>query len=325
MINRKSILILFLFPLLLTAQTTSIGMAKSGTRLLIFPNDIDFTILGDKYNFVEVLFSNNGSKYGDRIMGLQISGSATGDSFKTNYSVITKDGELYEFSLFFDPNSDNKTLKISKEQSSMSLDKRAKGKGLSKLLKETESYGDTILPKVHYYKNTKAISDPEKPLDENETELPLTEDLYETDKEEYFRRKCYYNQFKKGSIVKYFARKDNVFLWLKEVYYNHNELYFLFRLENKETIDYDIRLIRTSIGTNYKKSSSNQKTPFPPDFKYKVPKRVKGNTSNYFFLVYDKFTLDKNKDLVVQLDEINGNRNITLKIDRTKVNRPKRF
>lgn len=328
---RKHLLILlFITPLLCVSQseTPKIGLNSNGTKLLIFPKEIDFTVLGDHYNFVEVPFKNSSSQYGNLMLGLQFSAKSPATEAKTNYTVVTKDGAVYDFILELDQLASNASMKISPSQSSLSILNRnkSKKKNLKNIIQEfEEEEQDSILPKKHYYKNNKT-SEPKKTVGKIKADdLPLTEELYKNDKAEYIRRKCYYNQFKKGSIVKYFARSDKVFLWLKEVYYNNNEMYFLFRLDNEETIDYDIKLLRTSIGTNYKKSSSNQKSNFNPDHTYKVPKRVKGNTSNYFFLVYDKFTLDRNKDLVVQLDEINGNRNITLTIDRTKVNRPKRF
>lgn len=319
----KFLFFLLFLPLMVASQSPKIGLSKNGTKLMVFPNEIDFSVLGDPYNFVEVPFSQGKSKYGKLIIGIQFSNSSNDLEAKSSYTVVTKDGTVYDFLLYLDPDADNSTMKVNKSQSALSIiDKPKSIKGVSN---QNETSKDSILPKEHYYKtnDTSIINTQEKP--NKNTELPLTEDLYLNNKKEYVRRKCYYNQFKKGSIVKYYARNDNVFLWLKEVYYNHNELYFLFRIDNEEIIDYDIKLLRTSIGTNYKKSSSNQKTPFSPDHRYKVPTRVKGNTSNYFFLVYDKFTLDKNKDLVIQLDEINGNRNITLKIDRSKVNRPRKF
>ncbi|NJB38098.1 DUF4138 domain-containing protein [Croceivirga sp. JEA036] len=318
-------LLALLLPVLVIAQSTKIGLAKNGTKLLVFPSEIDFTVLGDPYNFVEVPFDKKGSKYGNLIIGLQFSLSSNEQSASTNYSVITEEGTIYDFQLFLDPSADNSTIRIRPEMGTMSINGNpGKRTNLQQAIEMAEQ-NDSILPPKHYYKEHSPKKEDSDVQTYQGDQQPLTQELYESDKEEYIRRKCYYNQFNKGSIVRYFSRKDNIFLWLKEVYYDHDELYLLFRLDNEETIDYDVKLIRTSIGTNYRKSSSNQKTPFPADHRYKIPKRVKGNTSNHFFLVYDKFTLDKNKNLVVQLDEINGNRNITLEIDRNQINRPKKF
>ena len=60
-------------------------------------------------------------------------------------------------------------------------------------------------------------------------------------------------------------------------------------------------------------------------FRYKVPKKVEGNSENYFMVVFDKFTLDRRKSLVVDLDEEKGNRNLSLDIDQLVINNPSGF
>ena len=317
----KKIYFLFiLIPFLFNAQETKIGLPRNGVKLLVFPDAVDFSVLGDKLNFVEVSFSKSGSKYGPQILGLRVSEELTDPNALTNYTVMTKNGILYDLEIFYDPNGDTKTFPVSESMASFSLDKK---KSMIRAGNRSRQSRDSILPRQHSFKNQSPIGETPTSLNKNDEEKTLTEELYELDKDEYIRRKCYYNQFKKGSIVDKPARIGNVSLWLKEVYYNHNELYFLFRIDNEETIDYDIKVLRTALGTNFKRN--NQLVNFPPDYRYKVPTRIKGKTSNHFFLVYDKFTLDKNKDLVVQLDEINGNRSLTLRIKHSKVNRPRRF
>jgi len=106
------------------------------------------------------------------------------------------------------------------------------------------------------------------------------------------------------------------------VEWNEDEIYLQFRLENQESIDFDLNFLKFSIATSYKKSSSNQKTEILPAFRYKVPKEVKGNTENHFVVVFKKFSLDRNKVLVVDLAEENGNRNLSLEIDHNLINNP---
>ena len=113
-------------------------------------------------------------------------------------------------------------------------------------------------------------------------------------------------QFDKAKLPRFFARSGDVFLWLKGVYFNEDEIYLQFRLENQESIDFDLNFLKFSIATAYKKSSSNQKTEILPVFRYKVPKEVKGSTENHFVVVFKKFSLDRNKVLVVDLAEENG-------------------
>jgi hypothetical protein len=42
-------------------------------------------------------------------------------------------------------------------------------------------------------------------------------------------------------------------------------------------------------------------------------------------VVFDKFTLDRRKSLVVDLDEEKGNRNLSLDIDQLVINNPSGF
>ena len=161
--------------------------------------------------------------------------------------------------------------------------------------------------------------------EENFKITPLSTSLYDEDRIAYLEQKCENHISDKGNIARYFSKVGDVFIWLKGVYYDREELYFLFTLENKEPIDLDINFLKSFIGTNYKQSSSNQKSEFQPLYRYGQPTRVKGNTSASFVLIFEKFTLDKNKHLVLELDELNGNRNISLDIEHGLINRPKKF
>jgi hypothetical protein len=152
-----------------------------------------------------------------------------------------------------------------------------------------------------------------------------TKELYLSDPLEYYRLRCYYMQFDKPKISRYFSRLDNVFLWLKGVYYNEDELYFQYRIENKEGLDMDINFIKHQIATNYKNSSSNQKMELKPVFVYKQPKTIAGKSENHFVVVFKKFALDEKKEVLVELDEESGNRNLSLRIGHEIINNPINF
>ena len=152
-----------------------------------------------------------------------------------------------------------------------------------------------------------------------------TKELYETDPMEYYRLRCYYMQFDKAKIGRYFARVDNVFLWLKGVYFNEDELYFQYRLENQEGLDMDINFIKYRMATNYRNSSSNQKLELEPIFVYKRPGTVAGKSENHFVVVFKKFAFDEKKEVMVELDEESGNRNLSLAIGHEIINNPIHF
>lgn len=321
---RNPLLILLLsIPGLGLSQNNVVEVSKDHTRLLIFPDAIDLTVLGNKYNFTEIPFSGQGSKYGHLVMGLSYNDESLQSEDQTNYTVITKDGAVYDFLLLLSDLPEQGPIKVTKEMATTSVIAQ-KTKGTTRKTVGQGTDDEVISPKKHAFQlDTEPLQ--EETISSGERPKPVTEELYETDRKEYIRRKCYYNQFNKEIMTREYTRSGNVLLWLQGIYYDHNETYFQFRLENKETIDFDINFLRTTIVTDYGKSSSVQKTEIDPLYRYKVPKRVLGGTENHFFAVFDKFTLDKHKGLRFQIDELNGSRNITLDVDHSFVNRPKRF
>lgn len=313
-----SLLILHYFTF---SQTPKIAIAKSGTKILIFPSEVEFSELDDPYNFVEVSFTKKSKNFGKFMRGIQFSDLSESTNAKTIYSVVTKDGLVYDLEIYLDSEASNTSMDITTSMANFSIKERIKN--TQKVFDEKRQ--DSILPKEHFYKSPKNITHSQKEDDKKGRKLPVYKALYESDKDEYFRRKCYYNISKEGSIVRHYERNGKVFLWLKEVYYNEEELYLHFQLENNEIIDYDVKVLTTMIATDYKGDSNFEKSLFSPVYRYNIPKRVHGNSSCNFFLVYNKFSLDKNRNLIVNLDETNGKRSISLEIDKTKINKPKKF
>jgi len=317
-------ILLFFATVAATAQDNVVEVSRDHARLLIFPEAIDLTVLGNKYNFTEIPLSGQGSKYGHLVIGMSYNDDSMQSEDQTNYTVITKDGAVYDFLLLLSDLPDGGPVKVTRDMATTTVGAQ-RSKATAKKSDGNSTDGETVLPKKHSFQiaTEPLVDGPSR--DDADRPRPVTEELYASDRKEYIRRKCYYNQFNKELMTREYTRNGNVLLWLQGIYYDHNETYFHFRIENKETIDFDINFLRTSIVTDYGKSSSVQKTEIEPLFKYKVPKRILGATENHFFVVFDKFTLDKHKDLRFQIDELNGNRNITLDVQHTFVNRPKRF
>ena len=60
-----------------------------------------------------------------------------------------------------------------------------------------------------------------------------------------------------GKVIRYFAKYDDVFLWLQNVFYENNEIYLQFRLENKAHMPYDVNFLKFRIAANYSNSPNN--------------------------------------------------------------------
>tara|TARA_R110000744_G_scaffold135782_3_gene245404 strand:+ start:13468 stop:14424 length:957 start_codon:yes stop_codon:yes gene_type:complete len=297
-------------------QTDTIQVSKDYKTILVLPEPYSFSINGKDLNFIES-FPKSTSEKADHIVMLAYNNIAPDKQDYTNYTVYTKDGLAYDFILDLVAIPETKRWNITKDMadnfSEIGLSINHSEGTDAEIIKNE----DTALPNdIDILTNGR---------EENFKIKPLSTSLYQEDRIAYLKQKCKNHISDKGNIARYFSKVGDVFIWLKGVYYDREELYFLFTLENKEPIDLDINFLKSFIGTNYKQSSSNQKSEFQPLFRYGQPTRVKGNTSASFVLIFEKFTLDKNKHLVLELDELNGNRNISLDIEHQLINRPKKF
>jgi len=278
--------------------------------------------MGNELEFYIESNKKAASQFSQRILKLYVNDLVVGKKTYSTLLVLTADGNSYEFILESEDNPKQPTYYISPDQAVTNiLGKKISEKyqGSGETDKQKTSSDQPEIEESSEKDNSSTANSEKK-----ETAIPTAE-MYENDIEEYFRLRSYYMQFDKAKIPRYFARSGDVFLWLKGVYYNENEIYIQLKLENRESIDLDLKLLKFSIATSYKKSSSNQKTELDKDdikFKYKVPKRVKGNSENHFVIVLKKITLDKSKVLVIDMDEENGNRNLSLEIDNGTLNNP---
>lgn len=105
----------------------------------------------------------------------------------------------------------------------------------------------------------------------------------------------------------------NVKTILKGVYVNNNRIYLLMRIENRSNLPYDVNSYKFYVTNDKGISSSEQTTDLPivnitPNLKV-IPK----GKQNLVFM-FDKFTVGKDKQLLFELTEKNGDRNISFKI-----------
>lgn len=302
------------------AQTCSdtLEVSKKYKTILIFPENISESIIGNDFGFIADLPKPEGGKFHGRILKLYYDELATETENFTNHTVITELGNVYDFILKLTERPKKLTWYIEPDKAITNINGNTKSENpvipVSKLDNKTKQ-DDIQDEKPEPAPNSEAANSIER----------ATKELYESDPMEYYRLRCYYMQFDKAKIGRYFARVDDVFLWLKGIYFNEDELYFQYRIENKEGLDLEINFIRHRIATNYKNSSSNQKLELEPVFVYKRPKTVAGKSENHFVVVFKKFALDEKKEVAVELDEESGNRNLSLTIGHEIINNPIHF
>jgi hypothetical protein len=298
----------------------TIQISKNYKTILIFPENISESSIGNDFGFIVDLPVKEGGKYSGRILKLYYNELTTEKENSTNYLVITESGNVYDFMVELVDVPDKTTWYIDRNMAINNIENNSIEKNFNHLsidgsLKENALHTTDV-----------AIKSAETSSQTQDNSIDrATKKMYESNPLEYYRLRCYYMQFDKAKISRYFSRLDNVFLWLKGVYYNEDELYFQYRIENKEGLDLDINFIKHQMATNYKNSSSNQKMELQPVFVYKQPKTVSGKSENHFVIVFKKFALDEKKEIVVELDEAAGNRNLSLKIGHEIINNPIHF
>lgn len=316
------IALLILLPCLVIAQgnNDTVQISKKYKTILIFPENISESIIGNDFGFITDLPKPEGSKFQGRILKLYYDELTNEKENYTNHTVITASGNVYDFILELVDRPKKLTWYIQPEMAVNNID----GKATTSNNEQTALDEKSTESKLQKIVSNSEMMVPSKTENSNNIDR-ATRELYEKNPMEYYRLRSYYMQFDKAKISRYFSRLDNVFLWLKGVYYNEDELYFQFRIENKEGLDMDVNFIKYSLATTYKKSSSNQKLELEPIFIYKQPKTVAGKSENHFVVVFKKFALDEKKEVVVELDEESGNRNLSLKIGHDIINNPIHF
>lgn len=110
-------------------------------------------------------------------------------------------------------------------------------------------------------------------------------------------------------------QKYKVRLSIKDIAYHKDALYYLVEIHNKSKIDYDVNYLR--FFTENKSSltrKSSQTLQIKSLYTHQFPKRVRANSKAEFVVVLPKFSVGKNKRVFLELNEMEGERNLNLKL-----------
>lgn len=144
-----------------------------------------------------------------------------------------------------------------------------------------------------------------------------------TDKTFYYERFCSYLLTRKQKIGSIQKRKNGIVLSLENIVFDKEELYFVIKIENKSSLDYDLNFLDISTQTRKQgKKKSLQRISQLPNFKYDIPTKVAENEIKRMVFVLSKFSLSNDKMVVLELNEKNGERNIKLKVSNKYINNP---
>lgn len=109
-------------------------------------------------------------------------------------------------------------------------------------------------------------------------------------------------------------RKNRIKLSVKDITYKDNVI-FLMEIENKSIIDYDVNFLSFFISDKAStRKRSSQSLQIKPFYTYSLTNKINGNSKCEFVLIFSKFTLANNNKMVVELNEMYWERNLSLQI-----------
>ena len=268
---------------------------------LFFSNPIKNGIVGNE-NFT---FGYNKENYGK----IGILKSIPGE--ESNLLVITENGNIFSFTIRYKKDIDqinyfiNDSLAIGNESGDV-----FKNNTIQKLNKREEKI---ITPESLENTISEAIT-----VNSYEKNEETTKDSVST-----YEKLCLVEIAKPIFYSKIHGVKDKIMVKLKRISYLNNELYFTVIIKNESTLDYDINYLNFYITSrNKKKNTTTQTIPYKSKYIHNLPTKIKAGDYIEVVYVYQKFSINENKILLIEMTEDNGERNVKLEIPNTFINNP---
>ncbi|MEM7483925.1 MAG: DUF4138 domain-containing protein [Bacteroidota bacterium] len=178
------------------------------------------------------------------------------------------------------------------------------------------------LSKLNYFVPKSSSIGNEKPILNDTIKVAKIEDAVDN-KTFYYTKFSSYLLSRKQKIGTIQKRNQGVVLSVENIVFDKEELYFVIRVENKSTLDYDLNFLNLSVETRQKgKKKSLQKLFQEPIFKYNVPSRIREGKVARLVYVMPKFSIGDDRRLVVELNEKDGERDLKLKVSHKYINNP---
>lgn len=281
----------------------TIEVSRGYKTILSFPETIVESIVGHEIGFVANVPKSEANRFHKRMLKLFYDDLVLEEIPYTNLHVITESGLVYDFILKLSEKPKRLSWYITSEMASAHMDNYLKTSS-----RPNPRYPETVIDQTI-----------QNPIIQTALKIPIDSEQIN------LQANCAKLQFEKARIHRYFSKADQVYLWLKGIFYQDETLYFQFRIVNEEGLDLDINFIKFHVATEYDRSPSNQRREVEPLYVYKLPQTVSGKSENHFIAVFEKFALDKRKTMLVELDESSGTRNLSLSIGHELINNPVAF
>jgi len=152
-------------------------------------------------------------------------------------------------------------------------------------------------------------------ISETENRLAGTETYYQNFSSRLLKSKPRFGHIKK--------RNEGINLRLENIVFDKEELYFVIEIKNASPIDYELNFLNLSVETRKNgKKKSIQKLVLEPVFKYNLPGIIPVGKTARFVYVLPKFSIAADKIVVIDLKELNGERDLKLRLRKRFVNNP---
>ncbi|MGC1632971.1 MAG: DUF4138 domain-containing protein [Gelidibacter sp.] len=118
-------------------------------------------------------------------------------------------------------------------------------------------------------------------------------------------------------------RTEGIVLSVENIAFDKSALYYVIRIENTSTLDYDLNFLKLSIETRQKgRKKSLQRLYQDPIFVQNLPSKIGENETVRFVYVMPKFSISNDRRLILELNEKDGERHVGLKISHRFINHP---
>ena len=144
-----------------------------------------------------------------------------------------------------------------------------------------------------------------------------------TNNQDYYRRASLYLLSQKRKIHALKKSVEGILLSVENIVFDKEELYFVIRIENKSSLDYDLDFLNLSIETRKKgKKKSLQSVDLEPLLRFDLPAKIRKREMKKLVYVLPKFSISNERHVVLELKEKNGERDLKLKISHRFINNP---
>lgn len=143
------------------------------------------------------------------------------------------------------------------------------------------------------------------------------------DKANYYQKLSSYLLDRNQRIGRIRERNEDIVLSIENIVFDKEELYFVIRIDNRSTLDYDLNFLNFYVQTRQKgKKKSLQKLLKEPLFIYNRPTKIAKNETASLVYVLPKFSISDDRRVILELNEQKGERNLKLKMSHKFINNP---